>query len=365
MRIDEVSVFHVSMPLKAPWKTSFSVEHSIDTILVRLRSGEVEGWGEAAPYARPQFCAEWCPSAFLLVRDVFGPLLAGQEVATAQDLNARLDPFKGNYFAKAAIETAWWDLWAKTKGEPLWRLIGGQSPEVAVGADIPVQEGTDKLLADVGAAVEAGFSRTKLKFRPDSGVGMVAAVREAFPDATLHIDCNCGFTLDDLPIFRELDRLGLAMIEQPLGWDDLVDHARLQAELETPICLDESITSVDRVRKALDCGAARWINIKHGRVGGVANALEIHRLCIEREVPCWIGGMLESFVGQGVSLALGTLPGMAYAADIFPTGRLYADDLAGPEVHLSAPGQVVAPDRLGHGFVPDPDLLQRFLVTAG
>ena len=362
MRIDRIDVCHVSMPLKEAWKTSFSEEWSIDSVLVRVESEGIEGWGEAAPYAMPQFCSEWAAGATQLVRDVFAPVLIGRDIASGQALQKALSPFKGNQFAKAAIDTAWWDLEARRRDTPLWRMIGGKSPEVMIGADIPVQASIDKLLADVAVAVAAGFPRTKLKFRPDSGVAMVAAVREAFPQMDLHIDCNCGFTLDDLPMFRDLDRLGLKMIEQPLAGDDLIDHARLQEHLETPICLDESITSLHRARKAVELGAARWINIKHGRVGGLTNALEIHAYCVERQIPCWIGGMLELNVGQGFSVALATLPGNAYAPDIFPRDRLYATDLASPEMPLSGPCSVRAPDRPGQGFRPDPGRLEAWQV---
>ena len=365
MKIDAISVFHVSMPLKAPWKTAFSEETAIDTVLVRMTSGELAGWGEAAPYAVPQFSPEWTGGCLALIRDVFAPLLVGQEIRSGEDLQARLASYKGNYFAKAALDTAWWDLHARSLEQPLWRLIGGESPVVAVGADIPVQDDMEALLQHVRNAVEAGFGRIKLKYRRDSSPAMVAAVRAAAPEMPVHIDCNSGFSLDDLPIFAELDKLGLAMIEQPLGWHDLVDHARLQAELETPICLDETITSLDEVRKAREIGAGRMINIKHGRVGGLTNALAIHRYCRQHGIPCWVGGMLESFVGQGVSLAFATLPGNSYPADIFPDGRLYGTDLAEPALHLSGQGEMTAPERSGHGFAPAPDRLDDFVVASG
>ena len=365
MKIDEISVFHVSMPLKAPWKTAFSEEHAIDTVLVRMTGEGMVGWGEAAPYAVPQFSPEWTGGCLALIRDVFAPLLVGQDVTSGEELQARLASYKGNYFAKAAVDTAWWDLYAKTLDRPLWRVIGGEIPVVEVGADIPVQDDMETLLGHVRKAVDDGFGRIKLKYRRDSSPAMVAAVREAAPQMPVHIDCNSGFTLDDLPVFTELDRLGLAMIEQPLGWNDLVDHARLQAELETAICLDESITSVEEVRKAHEIGAGRMINIKHGRVGGLTNALAIHRFCREHATPCWVGGMLESFVGQGVSLAFATLRGNTYPADIFPDGRLYATDLAEPALHLSGRGEMTAPERSGHGFAPAQDRLDDFIVAAG
>ena len=364
MRIDTLSVFHVAMPLIDPWKTSFGEMTAVDSVLVRLTSGDEEGWGEAAPYAMPQFCPEWAAGCFQLIAGTFRPLLLGKAFSSGAELQACLGSFKGNHFAKAAIDLAWWDLFTRLGEQPLWRAIGGENPSIAVGADIPVQPDRAALLGSVAAALDAGYPRVKLKFRPDSGVGMVAAVREAFPDAVMHIDCNSGFTLDSLPLFRELDRLGLAMIEQPLAHDDLLDHARLQAEIETPICLDESITSIDRARQAIDIGAARWINIKHGRVGGLTNAIAIARLCHARGVPFWIGGMLESAVGQGPSIALATLPGASYPADIFPDGRLYARELSGPALSLAAPGCMRASDRRGSGFAPLPDRLSEMTVAA-
>lgn len=359
MRIEEIELFRVAMPMKEPWRTAFSEEVAIDGILVRLRMEGVDGWGETAPYRRPQFSPEWADGAFALMRDVFAPELVGRDIETGSALQARLLPFKGNPFAKAGLDNAWWDARARLAGEPLWRFIGGGGPTVTVGADIAVMDDIDALVAAVGRAREAGFQRTKLKFRRGLGVAMVARVREAFPDAVLHIDCNSGFCLDDLPMFRELDGFGLAMIEQPLAYDDLLDHARLQRELATPICLDESIVSVDRARKAIDIDACRWINIKPGRVGGLTNAIDIHDHCRERGVPCWVGGMLESAVGQGPALALATLSNMRYPADVFPSKRLYEDDLSAPEIVLSGPSEVTASEMPGHGYRPVPERLER------
>lgn len=352
MKIREIELFRVAMPMKEPWRTAFSEEVAIDAVLVRIGAEGVDGWGETAPYRLPQYSPEWADGAFALLRDVLAPALVGADIDSGPALQARLQPYKGNPFAKAGVDNAWWDASAKLEGKPLWRMIGGTGATVTVGADIAVMDDIDALVAAVGRAQEAGFRRTKLKFRRGWGLEMVARVRQTFPDATIHVDCNSGFSLDDLPMFRELDRLDLAMIEQPLAYDDLVDHARLQEELVTPICLDESIVSVDRARKAIEINACRWINIKPGRVGGLTNAIAIHDYCRERGIPCWVGGMLESAVGQGPALALATLPNMEYPADVFPSARLYEQDLSEPEIVLSAPSEVTAPDTPGHGFRP-------------
>lgn len=358
MLIEEIELFHVAMPLKEPWRTAFSEETAIDTVLVRLRADGADGWGETAPYRLPQFSPEWASGAFALLRDAMAPALVGKRIGSADDLQHVLAPLKGNQFAKAGLDNAWWDLAAKIEGKPLWKMIGGDGPHATVGADISVMENLDDLVAAVGKAQADGFQRTKLKFRRGWGLEMVARVREAFPDAVLHVDCNSSFTLDDAAMFRELDRFGLAMIEQPLAYDDLIDHARLQSQLKTPVCLDESITSLDRARKAIDIDAGRWINIKPGRVGGLTNAIAIHDHCAARDVPCWIGGMLESAVGQGPALALATLANVKYPSDVFPTARLYESDLSEPEIVMSGPSRITASDQPGHGYRPNRERLK-------
>jgi O-succinylbenzoate synthase len=362
MIVQAVDLFHVAMPLKAPWRTAFSEEVEIHSVLVRLDGGDVEGWGESAPYRAPNFSPEWSGGAFALLRDWLAPALVGQDIRDGADISARLAPFKGNYFAKAGLDIAFWDAAAKQRGQCLWRLIGGQGPTVAAGADIPVLNRIDELLSAVGEARDQGFPRVKLKFRRGWGLDMVRAVRGAFPDLHMHVDCNAGFTLADADMFRALDAYGLAMIEQPLAHNDLIDHARLQAMLETPICLDESLVSLDRTRKAIEIGACGWVNIKTGRVGGLTEAIAIHDYCRSRNVPCWIGGMLESALGQAPSMALATLPNVSYPCDVFPTSRLYAEDLSEPEIVLE-PGQIARiPDVPGCGYAPNPERLRRWTV---
>lgn len=357
MRIEEIELFRVAMPMKEVWRTAFSDEHNIDSVIVRMVADGHEGWGETAPYSMPRYSPEWAGAAYMLLRDCLAPMLLGRDVDSGQTLQELLRGFKGNPFAKAGLDNAWWDAAARRAGQPLWRFIGGTGARVTVGADISVMNDLDALIEAVGRAQDAGFRRTKLKFRPGWGLEMVARVREAFPDAVLHVDCNSGFTLDDLPMFRELDRYGLAMIEQPLAHDDLIDHARLQQALQTPLCLDESIVSLDRARKAIDIGACGWINLKHGRVGGLTQAIAIHDLCAARGIPCWVGGMLESAIGQGPSMALATLPNIGYPCDVFPSSRFYAEDVAEPEIVLSAPSEIEAPGTPGHGFRPVPERL--------
>jgi len=363
MKIDRIDLFHVAMPLVYPFRTAYGDEYTIESVLVRMWSGGAYGWGEATPGRLPIYCNEWAAGVFALQRDHLAPALLGRDIESGQDLQQALSSFKDNYFAKGGLDLAWWDLHARGEGKPLWEVLGGSGPTVAVGADFGVMESVDGLLAEIDKAVAAGFRRVKLKFRPGWDVDMVAQVREAHPDLPIHVDCNSAYRLDDAAMFKRLDPYGLAMLEQPLAHNDLVDHATLQGEIDTPICLDESIVSVDRARKAIEIGACGWINIKPCRVGGLTVAVAIHDLCQEASVPCWVGGMLESAVGQSHNMALATLPNFSYPADVFPSDRFYAPDLAQPEVTLSGPSEMTCLDTPGIGREPDLDRLEAQAVA--
>ena len=362
MRIDAIELFRVAMPLVYPFRTAFGDDDTIESVLVRFESDGVSGWGESAPWRSPAYSPECAATQFVVSRDFIAPTLLGQDIGSGDEVQGRLATIKGNPFAKAGFDLAWWDLHAKQLGEPLWQVIGGVNPVVDAGADFGIMESIDALLEAIQGAVDDGYKRVKLKYRPGWGLEMVDAVRGAFPDTTIHIDCNSAYSLDDLDMFKQLDRYGLAMIEQPLAHDDLIDHATLQKTIETPICLDESITSVDKARKAIQIGACRWVNIKPGRVGGITNARKIHNVCRDAGVPCWIGGMLESAVGASHCLALATLPNIRYPSDIFPTTRFYKTDLAAPPMEHSAPSQFTATDQPGIGVEPVPEMLDEFTL---
>jgi len=345
------------MPLVEPFKTACGDDYENESVLVRLSSGTEYGWGEAAPGKEPTFCHECAATQFIVARDHIAPRLLGATIDSGEALNDRLSDIKGNQFAKAAFDLAWWDLHAKMSGEPLWRLLGGRSPVVTAGADFGVMDSIDELLGKVRGAVEDGYKRVKLKCRPGWDLDIVAAVREEFPAITLHIDCNSAYTLEDHELFEDLDHFNLAMIEQPLEHDDLIDHAALQSILSTPLCLDESIISPASARKAVSIGACRWVNIKPGRVGGITNSRAIHDICMDAGVGCWVGGMLESAVGAMHCLHLATLPNIRYASDIFPSTRFFTRDLAAPAMEHSAPSEFTASDCPGIGAEPDPELL--------
>jgi O-succinylbenzoate synthase len=363
VKIDSISIYRVVMPLVYPFRTAFSDEENIESLFVKMTSGEREGWGESCPWRTPAYSSEWAASAFLTMREWLAPLLVDQDITSGDQLQQMLSGIKGNYFAKAGLDLAWWDLYAQSQGQPLWQAIGGTSDTIDVGADLGVMENLKALLKEMDKVVKAGFKRFKLKYRPGWEIDMVAAVRAEYPNIVMHVDCNSAYTLDDLDMFRELDRYNLAMIEQPLAHDDLVDHATLQQNLRTPVCLDESIVSPVKARQAIQLEACQWVNIKLGRTGGLTNALAIHNLCQRAGVPCWVGGMLESAVGQSHNIALATLPNIRYPSDVFPTSRFYEQDLGEPPILLSGPSQIQASNKPGIGCRPHPERLEKQLVS--
>lgn len=362
MRIEHIDLYRVSMPLVYPFRTAFGNDAVIESVLVRMKSGGREGWGEASPWAAPAYSAEWAAGAFGVLRDWLAPRLIGKDIADGTALQHELSAVKGNYFAKASLDLAWWDLFAQEQNRPLYRALGGERGTVDVGADFGVMETIDLLLKTIEGAVAAGYKRVKLKFRPGWDLPMVRAVRKAFPTTVFHVDCNSAYRLEDAAILRQLDQYNLAMIEQPLMHDDLIDHATLQKQIHTPICLDESITSLDKARKAIAIGACQIINIKPGRVGGLTNALAIHNLAHQHNIPCWVGGMLESAVGAAHCLALATLPNIRYPSDIFPTSRFYAQDLSEPDIRHCGPSQIAAQEKPGIGVRPNPQQLQKLTM---
>ncbi len=353
MNIDSIEIYRVKMPLIYPFRTAFGNDDTIESILVKMVSGNHYGWGESTPWQSPGYSSECAPTAMIILQKFLAPLLLKQNIQSGEELQQRLSCVKGNNFAKAALDLAWWDLFSKMQDRPLYQVLGGKRSTVDVGADFGIMESVDLLLQTIDTAVKAGFKRVKLKYRPGWELDMIRAVRKAFPKTVFHVDCNSAYTLNNAEMLRRLDEFNLAMIEQPLMHDDLIDHATLQRQIKTPICLDESVTSPAKARKAIEIKACGWINIKPGRVGGLTNAVKIHDICQAAGIPCWVGGMLESSVGAYHCLALATLPNFKYPNDIFPTDRFYKQDLSDPPVILSGPSQAAAPEKPGCGAEPN------------
>ena len=365
MRIDRIDVYWARVPLAFVWTTSYGDQLATDTILVRMEGGGHHAWGESCPPYVPGYSAEHTVAVFHTLREHLAPRIVGQDIESAEDLLARLAFVKGNQFARAGLEIAWWVLDAKRRGVPLHVALGGKGDSVAVGADFGVQETIDVLLAKVERAIDDGFPRIKLKFRPGWDIPMVAAVRAAFPKFPFHVDCNAAYSPADTDLFKKLDRYQLAMIEQPLADDgmSLINHADLQRQIETPICLDESALSLAHVEAAIRLGSCRVVNIKMARVGGLAASRDIQALCAEHAIPCWVGGMLETAVGGAICAELATLPNFTYAGDIFPSSYFYADDLGKPELALCGPGKIATSTVPGIAQEPDPERLAKWTVA--
>ncbi len=367
MRIDSLEIYHVALPYRVPQSTPWGPADSLQTVLVRLESGGASGWGEASPGNAPAAGAEWAAGVFLCLRDWLAPLVAGGSFDSGQQLHERLDAVRGNRFAKAALDTAWWDLHARLKGEPLYRALGGDKQAVEVGVSFDRADSIDEFLDAIGRAYAAGYSRVELKFRPGWDVQMINAVRHSYPSEQMHIDVEGGLTLGYMEMLCRLDDFCLAMVEQPLPADDLVGHAMVQETVRTPICLDESITTLAQAEMALELHSAKYVNLKPGRVGGLTTALAIHDACHHECVPCWVGAMPQSAIGTRHGLALAAKPNCSYPADYIPADELLQSDLAEPLLPVRDPADSVLRIPLwsapGVGVEPNEELLQKHVVS--
>ena len=328
MLIEKLDVYFVEMPMAYTWRTAYGEDSVSHSVLVRATSGDYEGWSEACPFFAPHYLPESAGSVFYHVTKIFGPHVVGREYETAQNLNDRLSIYKGNSFAKGAIEVSWWTLQSAMTGTPLHRLLGGNTREVVTGTAFGIEDSIDTLLSKIQGAVDTGFPRVKLKAAHGWDLDMLKAVTSTFPDMTFHIDCNSGYTLDDLPFFKAIDGMGLAFIEQPLYYADIIDHAELARQVQTPICLDESIVSVKVAEQAIRIGACKYINIKPWRLGGLANCIAVHDMARDAGIPVWLGGMTESGVGKGVGVELATLDNFKYPADLGNVSKMFETDLS-------------------------------------
>ncbi len=363
MKIERIELHHVSQPLVAPFRTSFGTQVTRPCILVAVYSEGLVGWGECVASDDPGYSYETINTAWHILSDFLIPPLLGQEVKTPEDVTRHYGWVRGHPMAKAGLENAIWDLLAQAQGVPLSRLLGGIRDRVEVGVSIGIQPTLAHQLERVDQFMAQGYRRIKMKIEPGWEMEPLSVVRKRYPELKLMADANSAFTLADAPLFREMEALHLLMIEQPLHHDDIADHARLQAQLTTPICLDESIHSPFHARCAIDLKACRIINMKVGRVGGLINAVAIHDLCVEAGIPLWCGGMLESGVGRAVNLHLATMPNFTLPGDISATDRYYHEDIADPDFILNQEDSTITvPAGPGIGVKIVPERLVKYRV---
>jgi O-succinylbenzoate synthase len=364
LHLERLELREIELPLLHPFETSFGRTTRRRILLVRVfdKTG-ASGYGECVAPEGPFYNHETVDTAWLITARYIAPLLTRARVETAEEVNKVLAPIRGNQMAKAGVEAAIWDLEAKLAGRPLWRHLGGVRDEINCGVSIGLQDTTDKLVEKVGHELESGYQRIKIKIKPGKDVDFVTAVRKAFPAAPLMADANNAYTLDDSASLVAMDGLGLMMFEQPLAWDDIVRHAELQRRLNTPVCLDESITSLERAQDMVTLGAGRVINIKPGRVGGFASSIAIHDFCEANGIPVWCGGMLESGIGRSYNVALASLPNFIKPGDVSPSARYWARDIVTPEWTMEPDGTVRVPlDRPGIGVDVDVDRIEDITV---
>ena len=351
MNINAIEMREIRLRLVHFFETSFgrTIERRILLVRVADRDGG-EGWGECTAGEGPFYCEEWIDSAWQATRDFLAPMVLGREVESAAEVGGLMARVRGNRMAKAAIETACWDLEAKRAGVPLWRHLGGVQAEIPCGVSIGIQDSHEQLLEKIGRELAAGYQRIKIKIKPGWDREAVERVRSRFPDIRLMVDANSAYTLGDAQMFRALDEFDLMMVEQPLAYDDVLDHAKLQAQIRTPVCLDESIRSSEDARKAIELKACRIVNVKLGRVGGHAEAARVESVCRESDVPVWCGGMLESGVGRAHNIAMATLRGFTLPGDVSASARYWAEDIIEPPVIVTNAGTIKAPEAPGIGF---------------
>lgn len=351
MIIASVELSEIRLPLVHYFETSFGRTTERRIILVRVEDIDgAEGWGECTAGEGPFYSDEWTESAWATIRTFLAPVVVGREIDAAAQVFAVMRAVRGHRMAKAAIETACWDLEAKRAHLPLWKHLGGVHASIPCGVSIGIQDTVEQLMDKIETELAAGYRRIKIKIKPGWDAGTLERVRERFPDIALMADANSAYTLSDVEMLRSLDTFNLMMIEQPLAYTDILDHAELQKSLRTPVCLDESIHSSDDARHAIQIGACKIINVKLGRVGGYSEALRMERLCRERSVPVWCGGMLESGVGRAHNIAMSTLAGFTLPGDVSASSRYWEEDIIEPAVTVTPEGTIIAPSSPGIGF---------------
>ncbi len=363
MKIQQLTLNLVRMPLVAPFETSFGRELERECIIITLLADGLTGYGECVADADPGYSYETTGTAWHILKEFVAPLILGQDVIDAADFQRRVEGIRGHNLAKAGVEMALWDLIGKRDGKSLRELFGGVHDKVQVGVSIGIQESPSALVQTVEGYLADGYRRVKLKIKPGRDVAETSAVRAAYPDLRLQVDANSAYTLETAQALLPLDDLNLLLIEQPLFEDDIWDHRKLQAMLKTAICLDESVVSPRHARYALEMEACRIINIKAGRVGGLSQALAIHEMCRAQGVPVWCGGMLETGVGRASNLALASLPGFTLPGDISASDRYYTRDITDERFSLNADSTIDVPSAPGLGITINKTALQEFTLT--
>ncbi|BAQ10074.1 O-succinylbenzoate synthase [Bacillus sp. OxB-1] len=362
MIIKEVNIRRMKMKMKHPFTTSFGTMQEKEFLLAEVKDelGN-SGWGESVAFHSPWYNEETIETNLHIIEDFLIPLVLEKEIGYPDVVNELFGFIRKNNMAKSTIEGAIWDLYAKRNQLTLAEALGGKADKIEVGISIGIQENVADLVEIVRGYIEEGYKRIKVKVKPGYDIEVLRELRNHFPDVPLMADANSAYTLQDIDLLKQLDEFNLTMVEQPLASDDIIDHATLQKAITTPVCLDESIHSLEDTRKALELGSCKIINIKIGRVGGLTEAKRIHDYCMERGVPVWCGGMLESGIGRAHNVALTTLPNFILPGDTAGSSRYWEEDIISPEVVVED-GYITVPTAYGIGYEPNLEIMDKYTV---
>ncbi|MEK4229487.1 o-succinylbenzoate synthase [Solibacillus sp. FSL H8-0538] len=363
MKINEITIRHVQMKLKDPFTTSFGTFDNKDFLLLEARDVDgTIGWGESVAFHSPWYNEETLKTNWHMLEDFLIPMVLHKEINHPDEINEMFSAIRKNNMAKSTIEGAVWDIYAQQTNQSLAQALGGKKEEIEVGISIGIQSSIEKLLTLVDGYVKEGYKRIKVKIKPGWDVEVMRTLREKFPTVAFMADANSAYRLEDIDILKQLDAFNLTMIEQPLASDDIIDHATLQKQIQTPICLDESIHSLEDARKAIELGSTRIINIKIGRVGGLTESKKIHDYCEEKGIPVWCGGMLESGIGRAHNVALTTLTNFILPGDTAGSNRYWEKDIIEPEV-IVEDGYITVPQQAGIGYAVNKETIDTFTVS--
>ena len=363
MKIERIVLRQIRMPLVHFFETSFGRTYSRDIVIIEVLSEGLSGWGEVTAGENPFYNEEWTDSAWLIARDYVAPRVLNRDIAGALDIDALTRHIRGHNMARGGVEAAVWDLQARRNGNPLWKEIGGGARrEIPCGVSIGIQDSVEELIDKIDRELADGYQRIKMKIKPGWDIDVIRRIRERFPKIRLMADANSAYTLDDAARLKQLDEFYLMMIEQPLAHDDIIDHAVLQAQLETPLCLDECIRSAHQARQAIRLKAGRIVNIKLGRVGGFGEAKRVHDSCEAAGIPVWCGGMLEAGIGRAHNIALATLANFTLPGDVSASKRYWAHDIIVPQVETTPGGTIAIRDEPGFGYEIDRDFMKSVTI---
>ncbi|MBT2624046.1 o-succinylbenzoate synthase [Bacillus sp. ISL-32] len=361
IQIEKITLYHVSMKLKKPFKTSIETLQERKFLIVEaIDQSGVVGWGEVSAFSSPWYTEETIQTCLHMLKDFFIPNVVGREFSHPSDVPNSLERFKGNRMAKAGLESAVWDIYAKRKGITLAEALGGSRGKIPAGVVVGLAP-LDDMLRDIEQYIKEGYQRIKIKIQPGNDIELLKAIRSRFPQVPLMADANSSYQLKDISRIKELDDFHLMMIEQPLQADDIVDHRHLQKHLKTAICLDESICSADDARRAIELGSCKIINIKPSRVGGLTEALKIHDLCKEHHMPVWCGGMLETGISRAQNVALASLPQFTIPGDISSSSRYWEEDIVTPDIRIDK-GFISVPEKPGLGVEANQEIMRKYVT---